>query len=57
MRSSVHSTPAQPIAKRLEQDFETDLKQSRQISYDEWKRRSILEKIGEWFGWLLINQA
>ncbi len=42
---------------RLEQDFETDLKQSHQISYDEWKRRSILEKIGEWFGWLLINQA
>ncbi len=41
----------------LEQDFETDLKQSRQISYDEWKRRSIVEKIGEWFGWLLINEA
>lgn len=48
--------PDPAVAKRLEQDFESDLKQSRQISYDEWKRRSLFEKVGEWFGWLLNNQ-
>jgi hypothetical protein len=44
------------VASRLEQDFQNDLRQSRQISYDEWKRRPMWEKLEELVGWLLINQ-
>ena len=48
--------PDAEVARRLEQDFREDLKRSRQVNYEEWKRRSLLEKIQEWFGWLLLNQ-
>jgi cardiolipin synthase len=48
--------PSPDIAMRLEQDFAEDLKQSRAISYEEWRRRPMWEKFGELFGGLSINQ-
>jgi cardiolipin synthase len=48
--------PDPTVARRLEQDFQNDLRQSRQVSYEQWKRRPIWEKAAEWFGWLLLNQ-
>jgi cardiolipin synthase A/B len=48
--------PDRAVAERLEQDFQNDLRQSREITYDEWKRRPLWEKLQELVGWLLINQ-
>jgi len=44
------------LANRLEQDFQNDLRQSKFVTYEEWKRRPPWEKLEEAFGWLLMNQ-
>lgn len=44
------------LAARLEQDFARDLADSRGVSYDEWRRRSIFERMHEWVGWVLERQ-
>jgi cardiolipin synthase len=44
------------LAARLESDFARDLEQCCSISYDEWRRRSILVRCHEVFGWLLERQ-
>ena len=41
---------------RLEQDFDRDVKQSRELSYDEWRRRPFTERIVEFFGWFIQQQ-
>jgi cardiolipin synthase A/B len=48
--------PDPSVARRLEQDFEDDLRVSRRVNYDEWKRRPPWEKLEELMGWLLMNQ-
>ncbi|HKR01669.1 MAG TPA: phospholipase D-like domain-containing protein [Pyrinomonadaceae bacterium] len=44
------------LAERLEEDFSTDLAGSREVSYEEWRRRSIFERMHEWLGWVLERQ-
>jgi len=44
------------LAARLHRDFAMDLAESRAISYDEWKRRSLFERAHEWLGWVLERQ-
>ena len=44
------------LAKRLEQDFENDLAESEQITYERWKKRSIIERTAEILGWLIERQ-
>ncbi|HUS06602.1 MAG TPA: phospholipase D-like domain-containing protein [Bryobacteraceae bacterium] len=44
------------IARRLEQDFETDVKSSQEISYQQWKNRSVFERGHEWLGAVLERQ-
>lgn len=44
------------LALRLEKDFTQDLADSRSISYDEWKRRSLFDRAHEWLGWVLERQ-
>jgi cardiolipin synthase len=44
------------LAMRLNEDFVRDLAKSRSVSYREWKRRSIFERVHEWFGWALERQ-
>jgi cardiolipin synthase len=44
------------LTARLEEDFARDLAQSREVTYDEWRRRSIFERAHEWLGWLLERQ-
>ncbi len=44
------------LAGRLEQDFQTDLRYSREVSYQEWKNRSLAERVHEWFGGLVQEQ-
>ena len=43
-------------AERLEDVFEADLKRSRRIGYDEWKRRPFRQKMVERFSSLLSSQ-
>ena len=40
----------------LEQDFLHDLADSCELSYDKWRRRSIIERIPEFFGWIIEQQ-
>jgi len=44
------------LAARLHEDFVKDLAESRSISYDQWKRRSLFERAHEWLGWVLERQ-
>ncbi|HEY2012986.1 MAG TPA: phospholipase D-like domain-containing protein [Bryobacteraceae bacterium] len=44
------------VTRRFEQDFQNDLKSSSPVSYTEWKRRPIWEKLQERLGWLLENE-
>jgi cardiolipin synthase len=44
------------LAARLEQDFRTDLGQSRMITYEQWRNRPFWERVHEWFGALLERQ-
>jgi hypothetical protein len=44
------------LAERLLEDFENDLAQSKQISYREWRHRSIFERMHEYMGWVLERQ-
>ena len=46
----------QELAARLQEYFVLDLADSRAVSYDDWKRRSLLERAHEWLGWVLERQ-
>jgi cardiolipin synthase len=41
---------------RLERDFARDVAESRRITYDEWRHRSLWERAPEVFGWVLQRQ-
>ena len=41
---------------RLEEDFARDVEASHAVSYEEWSRRSIFERMHEWVGWVLERQ-
>jgi len=44
------------LATHLEEDFARDLAQSRQVSYQTWRRRPFFERGHELLGWLLERQ-
>lgn len=44
------------IAARLLEDFATDLAGSHEVTYEQWRRRSIFERMHEWLGWVLERQ-
>jgi cardiolipin synthase len=44
------------LAARLNEDFATDLAASQEVTYEQWKRRSIFERMHEWLGLLLERQ-
>jgi cardiolipin synthase A/B len=44
------------VAQHLEQDFQNDLTQSSEVSYEQWKRRPWYERVQEWFGSLIERQ-
>jgi cardiolipin synthase A/B len=44
------------LADRLERDFQRDLADSRRVTYKKWRRRSPLERIHEWLGWIVERQ-
>jgi cardiolipin synthase len=41
---------------RLEQDFVSDVASSREITYEQWRKRNIFERAPELFGWVLERQ-
>ncbi|HEX8845249.1 MAG TPA: phospholipase D-like domain-containing protein [Pyrinomonadaceae bacterium] len=44
------------LAARLAEDFARDLAECHEVSYEEWQRRSIFERLHEWLGWVLERQ-
>ena len=38
---------------RLEEDFARDLRNSRQLTYEQWRRRPLWERVPEYLGWPL----
>jgi cardiolipin synthase len=44
------------LAARLEEDFQRDLAASLRIRYRAWQRRSPIERINEWLGWIVERQ-
>jgi len=44
------------LVERLEKDFLSDISNSRQITYEEWRHRNLLERAPEMFGWVLERQ-
>ncbi|HEY0566420.1 MAG TPA: phospholipase D-like domain-containing protein, partial [Terriglobales bacterium] len=44
------------VARQLTNDFENDIAQSKRISYEEWKRRGLWERLMEMAGWLIRKQ-
>jgi cardiolipin synthase len=44
------------LAQRIEEDFQRDAAASHRVTYDEWRNRSLLERVNEWLGWILERQ-
>jgi cardiolipin synthase A/B len=44
------------ICERLEADFQRDLRQSENISYERWRHRPMLERAPELLGWVLERE-
>jgi cardiolipin synthase A/B len=44
------------LAARLTSDFENDLTQSRRVTYQDWKRRPLWERVFESVGWFFQRQ-
>jgi cardiolipin synthase len=44
------------LGERLQEDFILDLAESQEVTYDQWKQRSLLERVHEWLGWVLERQ-
>jgi cardiolipin synthase A/B len=45
-----------PFVERLETDFVTDLAVSERVTYEQWRRRPVLERAPELLGWVLERQ-
>jgi len=46
----------EPLASRLECDFQADLAECKRITLADWRRRSPFERVHEWLGWLVERQ-
>ena len=44
------------LAARLEQDFQNDISESDEITYQMWQDRSVVERVGEYLGWVIERQ-
>jgi cardiolipin synthase A/B len=45
-----------PFVERLETDFVNDLAVSERVTYEQWRRRPVLERAPELLGWVLERQ-
>ena len=44
------------VAERLHQDFAADSQASREVTFSQWRRRSVFERLHEALGWVLQRQ-
>ena len=44
------------LTARINEDFARDLSESREVSYEEWRHRSVFERMHEILGWVLERQ-
>ncbi len=50
------AVPDEDLAARLTEDFVRDVANSREITYEQWERRSLLQRGPELLGWVLERQ-
>lgn len=50
------ATPDAQVVQRLERDFQTDMTNSREVTYAEWSRRGLMERLHEFLGGLIEHQ-
>jgi cardiolipin synthase len=48
--------PDPAVVARLEEDFQRDLARSREMTYEQWKKRPFWARMQEWAGWVLQRQ-
>jgi cardiolipin synthase len=44
------------LAARIDEDFQRDVSASHRVTFEEWCRRSPVERLNEWVGWILERQ-
>ncbi len=44
------------LAAQIEADFQNDLANSHRVTYDDWRKRPVLERVNEWLGWIVERQ-
>jgi cardiolipin synthase A/B len=44
------------LARRIDEDFQRDIANSRCVTYEDWKNRPVLERANEWLGWIVERQ-
>jgi cardiolipin synthase len=44
------------VARRLREDFEADLAASREVTFEQWRNRPLLERLHEPLGWALTRE-
>jgi cardiolipin synthase len=44
------------VAARLTHDFQEDTSHSQRVTLQQWKKRSVFERVLEWVGWILERQ-
>jgi cardiolipin synthase A/B len=44
------------VAARLTHDFQEDTSHSQRVTLQQWKKRSVVERVLEWVGWILERQ-
>ena len=44
------------LSAELEREFRADLRRSRRVTYDEWSKRPVWERLGEWLGAILQRE-
>ncbi len=50
------ATPDHQVVQRLAQDFRNDIANSREVTYAEWSKRGLMERLHELFGGLIERQ-
>jgi cardiolipin synthase len=50
------ATQDETAAGLIEEDFSVDLTDSREVTYQDWRKRGILERAHEYLGWLVERQ-
>lgn len=51
------ATADKDLAKRLQEDFDRDVANSDRVTYEQWSKRPMTERMVEWASWILERQS